>query len=443
MTLDKPADHHGFSDRDYVPYSQEGIQEVQRGNARISGDFAGVVTTSSHCLDVAVRIDDEVQLAALAPIIAAVLASAECSAGAKKDTKVHLWQSIQSILAVDDMRPEEVEATSPTRGSLNKVSFKRSSQSLAQIQLERCETDASDTLKLLDQKAKVLEIDYEAKENLVKQLMEERAFLKAKTKALENKLDDTLFSRLLHQMTGCLEGLLSLVLTPKPEEGQDKDGSHKRRPSSAESVTQNSQDLSWLADIQQGRKVLLDGHFAGVLMTRNHCIEIAVPLAAPVAGKPLLQILQDLHLAAADEKELPSRMLFPASVWADICSLVEAELDLGLSSDASSHASEERIKSLSEELHDVKVAYVALKHEASQLQSENKHLLDVLSSAEAAATRMREKLLEVGFPIGSSQGNESPVASREVSTPSRRAKLSSELQELERWASELSLLSRR
>lgn len=443
MTLDKPADHHRQSDRDDALHSQEGVQEVQRGNARISGDFAGVVTTSSHCLDVAVRIDDEVQVAALAPVIAAVLASAECSTGPKKNTKVHLWQSIQSILAADDMRPDEVEATLPTRGSLSKVLLKRSSQSLAQIQLERCETDASDTLKLLDQKGKVLEIDYEAKENLVKQLMEERAFLKAKTKALQNKLDDTFFSRLLHQMTGCLEGLLSLILAAKPEEGQHENGSHKHRSSSAESVTHNSQDFSWIADIQHGRKVLLDGHFAGVLMTKNHCIEIAVPLAAPVAGKSLLQILQDLHSAASDEKELPRRMLFPAKVWADICSLVEAELDLGLSGDASSEASEERIKRLSEELNVVKVAYQALRHEASQLQSENKHLLDVLSSAEAAATRMREKLLEVGFPIGSAQGTEPPMTSMEASTPSRRAKLSSELQEVERWASELSLLSRR
>ncbi|CAE6924674.1 unnamed protein product [Symbiodinium sp. CCMP2456] len=73
------------------------------------------------------------------------------------------------------------------------------------------------------------------------------------------------------------------------------------------------------------RQILLDGHFAGRMVTRMHCLEIAMPVGATLPSTPLLEVLRAVKDAnrSAEEESFQQR----AKVVESLLAVVEADVD--------------------------------------------------------------------------------------------------------------------
>ena len=137
---------------------------VLPGMIRLAGHFCGVVTTASHCLDIALPIADEVAIDALFPVINGFLDCAKRSSATNLEGthKTHIWSQLLTILQTDVSDHAALQH-----------------QDL-QSKVEVGDRDSSAMGKKLHDviiHERALEVDYEAKERLVENLMEGRAFL--------------------------------------------------------------------------------------------------------------------------------------------------------------------------------------------------------------------------------------------------------------------------
>eukprot|EP00439_Symbiodinium_sp_Y106_P053752 s298_g7.t1 len=167
--------------------------------------------------------------------------------------------------------------------------------------------------------------------------------------------------------------------------------------------------------------ILLDGHFAGRMVTRMHCLEIAMPVGATLPSTPLLEVLRAVKDAnrAVEAESFQQR----AKVVESLLAVVEADVDPAL------RATEERsdptitpaepageavpkYEDMSKELEILRSQSSRMQQETEQLRIKNAALVNFLSSAERSAAKLRAALTDAGI---------TPVLSPDTSPKTTRA----------------------
>lgn len=273
---------------------------------------------------------------------------------------------------------------------------------------------------------RALEVDYEAKERLVENLMEDREKLRAKTMELE---------RMLHGGggPGCFSSIFASISGAMGSSKGDKhEKGHGHESSSDHCATLENDDTPPL--VEDG-KVQLHGHFAGRVVTKGHCVELALPVEGTVPGAPMMEMAAALRQAAKEAETSVDE-----KVWQQLLSLLQVDLlDVGAglqmeerrpsleaqqsqldalparinsvlepSPAPASRASEpaaleaaelsrSRADSLTKELAQLRGECSRVKKESAQLRARNQTLVSFLASAESSALKLRNTLLEAGF----------------------------------------------
>lgn len=476
---------HGGGNHVHVTEKDEedpGAVPVLPGMIRLAGHFCGVATTASHCLEIALPIADEVTIDALFPVISDILdgakrLSAKSEEGAQK---VHLWSQMLSILQKDT----------------NKDATRQCLELPAKPEVTRRENGAMDK-KLHDVilQERALEVDYEAKERLVEDLMQDRDKLRQRTMELEQALAGG-------GAVGCFSSIFTSVSSAfgsSKNEKQHETGhghGHERSESHA-----SLGDNGGVQPVEHG-KVLLHGHFAGRMVTKGHCVELAMPVDGTIPGAPVMEMAAALRQAATEGETSVDE-----KVWQQLMALLQVDLGLPdvqpvgavteekrpavqaqarqqLDALAAPRSQEEnlaalepppaatqkaleqpaalpplaqadelsrsRLDLLTKELAQLRGECSRMKKESAQLRARNQTLVSFLASAESSALKLRNTLLEAGFALPSADNSPStkrkqaasmdraPKALQDSQLPRASKKMqAADLQELQSWASQL------
>jgi len=330
---------------------------------------------------------------------------------------------------------------------------------------------------------RALEVDYEAKERLVENLMEDREKLRRKTMELEQKLHGGGGPGCFSSIFTSISGALGSSNGDKHEKGHGH--GHGHESSSDHCATLENDDTPPL--VEDG-KVLLYGHFAGRVVTKGHCVELALPVEGTVPGAPLMEMAAALRQAAKEAETSVDE-----KVWQQLLSVLQVDLiDVGAglqmeerrpaleaqerqldalparSNSAlepspapaprasepavleAAELSRSRVDSLTKELAQLRGECSREKKESAQLRSRNQTLVSFLASAESSALKLRNTLLEAGFALPSSPEispskrnqaasmDRTPKALEDTQASRASKKMQpADLQELHDWASQL------
>lgn len=234
---------------------------------------------------------------------------------------------------------------------------------------------------------------------------------------------------------------------------------------------------------------MLHGHFAGRMVTKGHCVELAMPVDGTVPGAPVMEMAAALGQAAKEGETSVDE-----KVWQQLIALLQVDLDvpdvrpagavmeekrpaveaaqerqldvlaaprsqeknlaaLEASPAATQKADElsgSRIDLLTKELAQLRGECSRMKKESAQLRARNQTLVNFLASAESSALKLRNTLLEAGFALPSTENSpptkrkqaasmdRAPLALQDTQLPRASKKMqSADLQELQSWASHL------
>eukprot|EP00930_Biecheleria_cincta_P055594 TRINITY_DN41905_c0_g1_i1.p1 TRINITY_DN41905_c0_g1~~TRINITY_DN41905_c0_g1_i1.p1 ORF type:complete len:507 (+),score=122.20 TRINITY_DN41905_c0_g1_i1:39-1559(+) len=456
---------------------------VRPGMIRLAGHFCGVATTASHCLDISLPIADEVAIDALFPVIGGFLDGAKRSSttSGKGAEKTYLWSQLLTILQTD-----VVEGAARQHQEL---------QSRAEL-TNRDDSDMGKQLHDVILQERALEVDYEAKERLVENLMQQREVLQQKTMQLEHALHDG--------GSGCFSSIFTNISSAlgsskgeKHEKGHGHEHSSDHHAHGAHGHEHGSGHHAALEEPASPRpvedgKVLLHGHFAGRMMTKGHCVELALPVEGTVPGAPVMQMAAALRQAAKDaetsvdeqvwqqlltllqvdlpdvqcgflteetrpaleaQERRPESLAAPRSPVAKLPALEASPAPAALTLEPAAleavELSQSRVDSLTKELAQLRGECSRAKKESAQLRARNQTLVSFLASAESSALKLRNTLLEAGFALPSPEISPSKrkqatsmdrtlkaLEDTQVSRASKKMQ-PADLQELQNWASQL------
>eukprot|EP00434_Breviolum_minutum_P001914 symbB.v1.2.001694.t1/scaffold93.1/size335462/9 len=228
------------------------VGPVPKGQIRLEGHFCGVATTSSHRLELAIPINEEVDINLLYPLLNGFQASREAKGDFEEASPAspmdpELWKTLEKLLEADrkDLEDEEgevvedlLECMGPNWKSMtsgltglpgetarlapifvlkltvttrlvrlepqgaagsrrNSLTFQRSSSTESVDELQAKLKDEERELRATKAHERAMEIDFQAKEALVQNLMEERSKLRAKTQELTKQLETNVAERWL------------------------------------------------------------------------------------------------------------------------------------------------------------------------------------------------------------------------------------------------------
>lgn len=445
-----------------VPSHEPEFKPVVPGSVRLSGDFAGIVTTSTHCLEVSLPLDFEVPVAALEPALAAFtgeIAAGRCSPNILQDQDMtSVWNDVGILLkqakanGVQKCNGDVACAHLP--GSVTNENYLR-----------------------LQSKEEALEVDYEAKEALVQQLVKERDALKVELSRLKD----------IGAPKNIEEGA---TMSPRQKRLQGlREESRRIDEEEEKTISEDRPDVRLYSDqdrfpddpkpeLEDG-SIWVDGSFYGSALSKKHFLDITLPVKGFIPGNRVLDALYGITSIAAKPGEHGSggagecweqlAKLFTADIPAE--KLVEKSMpmlqhQLSEALQEIQHLREERHKS-SGETQDLREQHRKAIFEAEGLRNKNQSLVNLVASAESNALQLRSTLrrrvpavpnqspsrrLFSTSPTSRSQTSRSPASrnaspKREVSpkaimkeTLSDQA-LVADLRELERWAQELRTLS--
>mmetsp|Transcript_114898 Transcript_114898/g.371428 ORF Transcript_114898/g.371428 Transcript_114898/m.371428 type:complete len:519 (+) Transcript_114898:50-1606(+) len=505
---------HGHSDHGHDTAAKCEDQPVRPGRIRLYGDFVGTVTTEDHYLEVALPLNCELPIAAFETVIAAIVAEHASRRNGDAQSELEqrtgkVWEDLKVILTssssspsgagVGKMHTSSEETIMPSVSQTN--SFKRI-----------ISEEDMDALWRAASHEKALEIDYAAKEALVLELRKERDGLKQELERLrEGHGDDdsvshrggshnsSSFRRQIRRRTTstCNDSNNKHPLSPSssssPVVGPVKefmDASsapsspiHSQLHGAKEygSCNSGSAAAPSATDLEEGA-MWLDGSFSGSAMTKQHFLEIVLPIKGFAPGIHVLEVLHGLG-DAAGSLEHEAGMHAAKSTWKQLATLLAPEYGhMGDSSFGArgrspppgpdvqppqhdAHA--EDVKRSLVMLEQLRAENARIKAESEKLKAKNTSLVSLLASAEVSAMQLRTTLRHAGGPLGIPSrdlvnttrraGSRSPSAgSSRASTPSKRPKdrgsytprplaaqderLVADLRELERWAHELRTL---
>lgn len=430
---------------------------VRKGQIRLEGHFCGVATTSSHRLELAIPINEEVDINLLFPLLAGFQASSEAISGDFEEPTSspasrpdpQLWSHLEKLLEADrkDLEEEEgevVEELFECMGPHWREAIAAGSRrnSVASLQRQMSESSSCDELqeKLREEERELratkaheraMEIDFQAKEALVQNLMEERSILKAKTQALTKQLESNVVERWL---CGCLSGFGKMFSSSQSEGAQLEAIAEALEEKEETAIKSEIAGVSELADGQ----VIIEGHFTGQMVTKAHFMELAMPLGATMPGVPVVELLRAMCNACGDEEDEAKRKR--TEVISEVLALLEVDVlqeeqlatleeeDATLAeSDKDDEAAESRLHQMSKEIEALRSEQSRIQNEAEQLRMKNSTLATFLASAERSAMQLRSALTEAGINI-----SDSPTSQGVRRGESRDLK-----EELDSWAARL------
>jgi len=464
MTVEEEEEHSPKSEASREADEADRLP-VEKGQIRLHGHFCGVATTASHRLELAIPVREQVDINLLYPLLAGLEASFHKRAEKTAETdasptspdspdspKVELWTRLKDLLELDRISPEEespelVEEVLQSLGpawqeTFERCNSRRSSNAESFLsgedELKAALREEERELRARKAQERAMEIDIEAKEALVGRLMEQREELKMKTQELTKQLEQGVAER---WFCGCLQGVSSLFSRKTEEAGDVLETIVETLEGTGED---EGADKKWVE--LKDDQILLDGHFAGRMVTRMHCLEIAMPVGATLPSTPLLEVLRAVKDAnrAVEAESFQQR----AKVVESLLAVVEADVDPAL---RATEVDEERsdptitpaepageavpkYEDMSKELEILRSQSSRMQQETEQLRIKNAALVNFLSSAERSAAKLRAALTDAGI---------TPVLSPDTSPKTTRAgqppppDLQADIQELESWAMRL------
>lgn len=372
------------------------------GQIRLKGHFTGVVTTASHCLDISVPLSYEVPLGALEPALLAFLeAQKEAEAmspggdfeAEQLQMESRVWQDLIAIVHADkkgqDSRAREIMKIAQHG--------KRGGRTAGDPQLQR-----------IEEKEAALEVDLEAKEELLEKVMEERERLRAENEDLKDKQEGQ----------GSLTSFVKRathVLVEGVQEVEHILGLEEDEPEKEDPQVRVQDKVGDAGAVGEGC-ILLSGHFAGSVITRSHHLEVALPVEGPVPGAPLVEIVGSLAGEPDANGKRQVRVSSPEAavdpkVWRRLLALLRAEIpsdrapqaQIPVRDGAAEPSLQQELQQLrgelerrSRELEEARDSHSRLRLEADNLRARNSALSGYLASAETNAQKLRSTLSHAG-----------------------------------------------
>lgn len=279
---------------------------------------------------------------------------------------------------------------------------------------------------------RAMEIDFQAKEALVQNLMEERSKLKAKTQELTKQLETNVAERWL---CGCLSGFGKMFIGGSQSEGAQLEAIAEALEEKEETAIKS--EIAGVSDLADGQ-VIIEGHFTGQMVTKAHFMEVAMPLGATMPGVPVVELLRAMCNAADEQDEAKRKR---TEVISEVLALLEVDVlqeeqlaaleeeeDAGAESDKDDEAAESRLHQMSKEIEALRSEQSRIQNEAEQLRMKNSTLATFLASAERSAMQLRSALTEAGINISDSPTSQAGV---------RRGESRDLKEELDSWAARL------
>lgn len=280
-----------------------------------------------------------------------------------------------------------------------------------------------------------MEVDFQAKEALVQNLMEERKMLKAKTQMLTKQLETNVAERWL---CSCLGGFTKLFQKSE-DEGVQLEVIAEALEEKEEAAIKS--EVGRVKELEKGQ-VIIEGHFTGQMVTQAHFMEVAMPLGATMPGVPVVELLRAMYDACKEMEDDAKRK--SAEVLSGVLALLEVDIlpetELGQDGETEEEiltevpvptteaGALERLSEMSKEIETLRSEQMRFQQEAEQLRLKNATLATFLASAERSAVQLRSALTEAGLHC---QGDDSP------SSPGGAQDMARSLKALESWAARL------
>mmetsp|Transcript_1220 Transcript_1220/g.2676 ORF Transcript_1220/g.2676 Transcript_1220/m.2676 type:complete len:498 (+) Transcript_1220:64-1557(+) len=484
------SDAHGHHAEGHHGNESAGSYEapLRPGYVRLQADFAGSLMTASHYLDMALPLDYDIPISVLLPVLNCFEAEGEVSKhqqhgeGAKSagQSLKGVWADLQSLLSADASAPESES------DNIRPIPSTSDPASLSEEELLRVASAE-----------KALEVDYQAKQALVEKLTRERDAYKEELERLKQGSDHhhthgSIFRKQVNRTSTSPTPLLpSRALSPRSEGshfsssqspgGRGKNGfspaktvalpsllledvlqearsglRHERQRSGLDEkdAVEEEKEGEEINNEVDDHKVWLDGCFSGSVTTKDHVLDVALPVVGPLLGTLGLEACSALSAAAAltDGQISSGEPLDVSQAWSQLATLISPEYpkEESLGPRREDIENEELLKALLL-VESLRAENKKVRSEADILKSRNTSLTGHLALAERSANELRSTIRksEVGglAPALSSptrrtrfsekEGRLSPAASPTASTKSSRgqdSQLVKDLQELERWA---------
>lgn len=332
---------------------------VPQGCVRIAGHFCGSVTTDTHCLDVALPVEYDVPLAVLEPLLA-VFAAADAPQEAEEERPQERRRAEGEAPRPEEPRPEE-EPRPRLRvlwGQLKAIIVGSTANGAAEIAgLARAKglpqvpgfghslpeplpssSQASEALRRLQSQEAALEVDYHARDALVRQLVEERDALREENSRLRG--DSPLRSTRPSVRFGAEE---EQHQGRPPSSSKDKavEAEAKGRKGRKEQREQSATGDALADEAQEVPEgcIRISGHFSGCATTKAHFLDIVLPLHGTFPGGSMLQVVRGLAEGAKRESQRPGgdgeaeeRL---GLTWGELATLLQAEYPPGPEAQAS------------------------------------------------------------------------------------------------------------
>jgi len=438
------------------------VGPVPKGQIRLEGHFCGVATTSSHRLELAIPINEEVDINLLYPLLNGFQASREAKGDFEEASPAspmdpELWKTLEKLLEADrkDLEDEEgevvedlLECMGPNWKSMtsgltglpgaagsrrNSLTFQRSSSTESVDELQAKLKDEERELRATKAHERAMEIDFQAKEALVQNLMEERSKLRAKTQELTKQLETNVAERWL---CSCFGGFGKLFQKSEDDQLESIAEALEEREEAAV-----KSELGRASELGEGQ-VLIEGHFTGQMVTKAHFMEVAMPVGATMPGVPVVEMLRAMCKASGDEEDEGKKKRL--EVISEVLSLLEVDVlpeeDLAMEDEedggepseppSGNEGARNRINEMSKEIEELRSEQSRIQQEAEQLRLKNSTLATFLASAERSAMQLRSALTEAGIQL-----SESPTSQGFGQFPSQDQ--AHNIEALESWAARL------
>mmetsp|Transcript_81943 Transcript_81943/g.240551 ORF Transcript_81943/g.240551 Transcript_81943/m.240551 type:complete len:397 (+) Transcript_81943:32-1222(+) len=299
---------------------------VPVGRAWIHGHFTGIVATSSHCMDVAVPIQHEVPISAILPALAALreASETECEGVASEHT------------------PSSHHGT-PKR--TERLSKKLWEELLAIFSAETgdCHPDSHPAAPEGTAEA-AREVEAEAKEALLQEVIDQRNNLINENEAIKEELNTGPLSRFVRR--GSITLLHGVQEAMGLHSSDDRTGpaasraQSSRRPSAGgpEDAKEEEEEAVEEEAVEDGPQVKVNGHFSGHVRLPKHHLEVNLPVRGRIPGRAALDIARALAGPALDIRHLSQPLHSPhygqnkarnpslPKIWDRLSRLLAAEL---------------------------------------------------------------------------------------------------------------------
>ncbi|CAJ1431117.1 unnamed protein product [Effrenium voratum] len=424
-----PGSHHGEDAEE-----EEQVQ-VGRGRIRLQGHFCGVAVTASHRLELAIPVEEEVDINVLLPLLNGFKDSRKAKEppeadGSPTNSKFDssLWSTLEELLEIDrkgieeegDQVMEEMMGSFEpgwreafTRGEtfmrgetfVRGVSRRSSDATASESELAAKLREEERELRVTKAHERALEVDFQAKEKLVQNLMEERKDLRAKTMELEHALEHSGAERWL---CSCLSGL-SALLGKKESPGREVLDTINEAEEEKDVEKAMERAMS-MTELEEGQ-VIIEGHFAGQMVTKAHHMEVTMPLGATIPGVPVVELLRVMRDATSSQED--EKMQQHAEVLSSVLALLEVDVlpdeeapegedgDGPRRTPSYGQVAQKKMAEMSKEIEVLHAEQSRIQREAEQLRARNSTLATFLASAERSAAQLRTALTEAGISIGS------------------------------------------